>query len=832
MSGPVIWGNVPPRNPNFTGRDKLLAELRERMRGGTTAVLPHALCGMGGVGKSHLALQYVYLYQHEYDLIWWIPAERTAQIGAAMVELAERMNRRAGADAGLARAAVVEALRLGEPYERWLLVFDNADGPAEVRPYLPPGGPGNVLITSRNPRWASVANPLEVDVLTRSESVRMLRRRGPELDDRDADRLAEVLGDLPLALEQAAALRAETGMSADEYLRFFSRTEQQVELLAQHTSIDYSVPVAAAWNVSLDRLAQSSRAAFRLLQLCSFLAPQPIPRALLAGAHHTDIHPELDDLFRDPMRLNQAIRDITRYALARIDHRGNSLQMHRLVQAVVRDRMSEPGRRTMTDSAHLLLASGDHSDPDTPAAWFTYAALYPHVDASGAIHATDPRVRRLVQNEARYLYWSGEHRASLELCQRAYDSWRERLGADHPSTLSIGHQLGFMLFTLGRFPEAAEHNRQILAAYERTNQDDTEDLLRQAGAVAADLRVAGEFAEALRVEEDLYRRHVRLLGPEDPNTLNAAHNLAVSLRLIGDARRAYDVDHEVYEQRVLLFGGDHPLTIDSQLKLVVDRRELGDYLGARDGIQEIVDRLLRVQGAESAQALRARSLLASTLRKAGDHAGALALSERIWADLASRYREDNPAVLLLPALGLLVDLRITGQLPQAIEFGEQIRDRFRGLLGEEHPYVVAAALTTAIAYRLSGDVGRARRTDQDGLAILIQRLGPDHPLTLAGSANLASDLYADGDVAAAHDRDQETVQRLRAGLGDTHPITLSCQANLAMDLLALDRLSEAGELQAEVVSQLGQRLGSEHPATLLAADLTRRADCDLDPPPL
>lgn len=831
-SSPVIWGNVPPRNPNFTGRGKLLAQLHERLQSGTTAVLPHALHGMGGVGKSHLALQYVYLHQDEYELVWWIPAERTAQIGVAMVELAQRMKLGAGPDVGIARAAVLEALRLGEPYQRWLLVFDNAESPEALQPYLPAGGPGRTLITSRNPLWTNLANTLEVDVLTREESVQMLRRRGPELDDRDADRLAGALGDLPLALEQAAAWRAETGMPADEYLRFFSETEQRIELLAQRTSTDYQLPVAAAWNVSLDRLLESNRAAFRLLQLCSFLAPEPIPRSLLGGAHNLDVHPEVNPALRDPMRLNRAVRDLARYALARIDHRTTSIQIHRLVQSVVKDRMTGAGQRAMRDSAHLLLASGDRNDPDTPANWVIYAALYPHLDASGAIHSTDPRVQQLVQNEAKYLYWSGEYRGSLELCQRAYDSWREQLGSDHPSTLSIGHQLGFMLYTLGRFQAAAAHNRQLLARYERTSQEDTEDLLRQVGAVAADLRVAGEFAEALRLDEDLYRRHLRLLGPEDPNTLNAAHNLAVSLRLTGDPRRAYDVDRETYERRVLLFGADHPVTVDSQLKLVVDRRELGDYLDARDEIREIVDRLLRVQGTEPVQTLRARWLLACALRKAGDHADALALSEEIWADYAARYGEDHPAVLLLPALGLVVDLRLNGQLARAIELGERVRDRFRRLLGEEHPYSVAAALNTAIAYRLRGDVALARRTDEEGLAVLTRWLGPDHPLTLAGSVNLASDRYADGDFAAAHARDHETAARMRQVFGDEHPNTLICRGNLAVDLLALDRQSEAHELHAEVVARISQRLGPEHPATQVAADLTRRGDCDLDPPPL
>ncbi|WP_239313413.1 SAV_2336 N-terminal domain-related protein, partial [Frankia sp. Cj3] len=153
---PAVWGNVPPRNPHFTGRHALLAELHTRLHEGTTAVLPEALHGMGGVGKSQLAVEYVYRQQADYDVIWWIPAERTAQIGSALVDLAQRLHLPVGTEANIAIPAVLEALRTGEPYSRWLLIFDNAEDPKAVRGFFPAGGTGRVLVTSRNMAWANV----------------------------------------------------------------------------------------------------------------------------------------------------------------------------------------------------------------------------------------------------------------------------------------------------------------------------------------------------------------------------------------------------------------------------------------------------------------------------------------------------------------------------------------------------------------------------------------------------------------------------------------------------------------------------------------------------
>lgn len=826
---PLIWGNVPPRNPNFTGRESLLDDLHDRMRSGTTAVLPQALHGMGGVGKSQLAVEYVYRHQGDYDLVWWIPSERTTQVAAELVELAQRMDLPVGPEANTAVPAVREALRLGQPYARWLLVFDNAESPEAIRRFFPSGGPGSIMVTSRNPQWANIARPLEVDVFSRSESIELLRNRGPELEEEAADRLAEALGDLPLALEQAAAWRAETGMPADEYLRLFE--EKRTELLEVSPPLDYQLPVAAAWNVSLDRLSLSHLAALRLLQVCSFFAPEPIPRTMIAGARSADIHPELNEALRDPMRLNKAIRDINRYALAKIDHRTNSIQMHRLIQAVLIDRMSESERESMRRSAHLLLASNDRNDPNSPANWRTYAELYPHLMASEAFHSPDPWVQQLVDNVAMYLYWWGDHDSAHDLSQRAYQSRRERLGPEHPSALRIGRWLGFMLFVLGRFAEAARLNAELLADHQRATSDDTEELLAAIGAVAADRRVAGDFKSALEIDEDLYQRHVRALGMEDPATLNAAHNLAVSVRLNGDLARARQIDEENWQRRVRLFGEYHTVTLESTRNLIIDRRELGEYVAARAAAQDVVDRLRQQLSPGHPQTLRALRSLSSAIRKAGDHRAALEVSEEVREAFATRYGEDHPDTVAA-TLNLSIDLRQVGELDSAVQVGEQAHQRYRQLVGDDHPHTVAATLNLAVTQRLRGNVALARRLNEEGLALLLERFDPDHPLCLGASINLASDLYAQGEFAAAYERDRETAERLRRVFGEDHPTTLICLGNLAMDLQALGREEEAREVHADAVARLRAHLGSDHPATVVVEDLTVRGNCDLDPMPL
>ncbi|MFE2585712.1 FxSxx-COOH system tetratricopeptide repeat protein [Streptomyces sp. NPDC059378] len=541
QSTPQVWGNIPPRNPNFTGRMDLLERLGERLREGTTTVLPEAIHGMGGVGKTQLAIEYAYRHQFEYDVVWWIPAERPGQIGQALVELAQRLGLVNSAEANIAGPAVREALREGRPYSRWLLIFDNADSPERVREYFPTGGSGTILVTSRNRRWSVVGPSLEVDVFTREESKQLLRRSrayGEELADDDADRLAEALGDLPLALEQAAAWRTETGMPVSEYLRLFE--DKRSELLEVSPPADYQLPVAAAWNVSLDHLETRSRTALRLLQLCSYFAPDPISRSIFSGLGASQIDPDLDRALNDPMRLARAIREINRYSLARIDHRTNSIEMHRLVQAVLIHRMTPEEQNRMRNGAHTLLAAADPKGPNQAGNWPRYAELYGHVIASTAVESDQPWVRELVMNVAKYLWYWGDHPVAIEFSEQAWHTWQRLFGQEDQQTLLLGWWLGFLYLMVGRHDDAAEVVSVLKDAYTRTAPTDQEDT-REDALVALNLEAAvrrhqGDFAAGAELDEAAYQRALRAFGEDDPTTLTTSHNLGVSLRLVGEGQ--------------------------------------------------------------------------------------------------------------------------------------------------------------------------------------------------------------------------------------------------------------------------------------------------------
>jgi hypothetical protein len=333
--------------------------------------------------------------------------------------------------------------------DRWLLIFDNAEDPAALASYLPGGG-GQVVITSRNPGWQELATPVRVDVFDRDESITLLHRRAPRLTVGEARRVAQALGDLPLALAQAGAHLADTATGVEDYLTLLA--ERTAELLAQGAPVTYPVSLAASVQIAIDRLRAQSPAALVLLTLAAYLAPEPIPLTLVT-AHPRELPDSLAAVAGDSLAFAELIRLLRQYGLARVEP--DTLVLHRLLAAILRTQ-PHPHSDLSTLVVRLLRAAIPADDPrDNPPAWPAWCQLLPHVlvatDPHRTLTAAEQDVAWLLDRAGGYLQSRGEPALARPLLERARDLRRAQLGADHPDTLNSASNLALDLRELGHY---------------------------------------------------------------------------------------------------------------------------------------------------------------------------------------------------------------------------------------------------------------------------------------------------------------------------------------------------------------------------------------------
>ncbi|GIH27082.1 hypothetical protein Aph01nite_53920 [Acrocarpospora phusangensis] len=832
-AAPAVWGNVPQRNASFTGRSDLLYRLRSQLVEQKDAVVLHALQGYGGVGKTHLAIEYIYRFSGDYELIWWVPADQPPLLRGSLAALAPRLGITdipAGRQEDVIDA-VREKLRRGEPYKRWLVVFDNADQPEDLQDVLPKAN-GHVLITSRNHRWQSRAMVLDVDVFMRVESMEFLRRRVPGISDYDADRLAEELGDLPLALEQAGALMAETAMSVETYLSELERAASKI--LAQGTPLDYPVPVAAAWSISLERITRQEPSAMELLYRIAYFGPEPIPLDLINLGRHVLSDSELRNTIKDPYRMSNAIRELGRYALARIDNLRRSLQMHRIIQTLIKEGLSENEGKAVRHDVHLLLAAADPDRPDELDSWQAYEDLLPHIYPSQIIECTYQDARRLVTNMARYLLVKGDLKACAEWVDRALEDWQRTSKENDLHLLILRRLKANLLLVQGYHQQALEVSRDTLERFQAAYGYDHDETLIMTNIHGGILRWLGQFASALEADQDALELHERVFGTNHPNTQRVLSNLAIDNTLATRYEDALALDRRGYELRRDYYGSDaHWRVAFSNNAVARDLRLLGRYAEAREhservyGIYQDLVRQ-RVLGVNHPDVLNQARELAIARRKAGAFDEALSLAREVFHRQRDTYGRANPTTLAA-ALTLANCQRLVKDYDPSAAFATETAERYGEVLGPHHPFTLGAALNTALALRLLGESDEAETTLRSALARFTATLGERHHYTLTCATNLASVLSGRDEVAEARKIGEAAAAGLRDVLGEDHPHALACAANLALDLEAVGEAERARDLRDDVIKRFGRTLGENYPDVIAVAH-HERLDFDFEPP--
>ncbi|MBY8872271.1 tetratricopeptide repeat protein [Micromonospora sp. PLK6-60] len=843
---PPVWRVPLPRNVQFVGRGPLLEEMRDWLSSAEAEHAPLALHGLGGVGKSQIALEYAYRFRAEYDVVWWISAQQPSVLRLALGDLADRIaaetDTTLGGNVSDRVLWVLDALRRGRPYRRWLLILDNADEPTELHDLLPQG-PGHVLVTTRNHSWSGQARTLEVGAFDRTESVALLRRRAHHLPIGDAERIATRLGDLPLAIEQAGAWLATTGESPDQYL---TRVRRYLpDMLASELPADYRQTGAEPWLVSLDSLRERNPAAAKLLEVCAFFAAEPIPMSLITGHTFITVLLPYDPSLRDPLLMGRALRDVGRYALARIDSvRGGgrwrgperaddagqtSLRMHPLVQELIRESLSDEEKDANRRHVHAILAAANPNDPDHPDYWQVYADLWPHVLPSKTLTSEQPEVRQLLLDVARYMWSRVDFAACAELAERAITLWQARYGPDDPQTLLMRFHLANALRLEARYQAAYDIDRDVHDRLRRTLGEDHEYTVIVAGSLAADLRALGSFERARDLDTRTEELAREVFDEYHPRALIAAHNLAISLRLVGDLRGALRLDERTLARRRERLGPMHPYTLFSYGQYGRDLRDTGDLFESRRVLETAVEAHRQVLGEEDGETLRVLKNYAVTLRKLGELQQAHELSSNVLVRSRRRHGPDHPDVQA-SAMNLACDESAIGDDAGALRRARPVHQWYRQHMGEDHLFTLAYANNLAIFLRKAGQTEAAFALSDDVVARFTERIGADHPYTLAANINLANCWFDRGEFAAALASDQETYDRAGRILGASHPDTLAVANNLATSLSVTGDHRGARTLRDEVMPAFRRVLGDEHPNTIALVE-ANRLNCDLEPPP-
>ncbi|OLT07311.1 hypothetical protein BJF90_14380 [Pseudonocardia sp. CNS-004] len=536
----------------FIGREELLSRIADTAGSAVTV-----LHGMGGIGKSSIAVEYADLHRDDFDIVWWVPSEDPDRIPQKLADLARALGLVDPTDSvDTATARLMGALT---ERDRWLLIFDNAERPRDLASFLPPG-PGQVLITSRNPNWHGRAT-LAVSRFSREESVELLTGRAPELSKKDAALLAESLGDLPLAVEQAGAYIADSDLDTDAYIR--ALTQRPDQLFTRVGDSDYPTAMTLSWTMAFDRLAADNPVAFDVLALMAWMASEPVPIGLLRDRP--------DAL---PGRLRVVADDLIRADCVRILHQRsmaawieNTLQLHRVPAALLRARNSHAGDAESLAAAvlRLLHAALPEDVWDNPDTWGPWEPLLPHVltatDAGRPLHGSPAESGWLLDRAASYLQTRGQPGAAHPLFRRAFDLRREAFGDDHADTLRSANHLAVVLRDVGDFHEARSLHEGTLLRRRRTLGGDHIDTLSSANNLAAVLRALGRFDVARTWDEDTFTRRRRVLGDDHGETLGSANNLAADLHELGEFEKARTIAADAHRRARRALGDDHPNTI-------------------------------------------------------------------------------------------------------------------------------------------------------------------------------------------------------------------------------------------------------------------------------
>lgn len=688
--------NVPyRRNAYFTGRVEVLERLEVALR--ESGGQPVAICGMGGMGKTQLALEYIYRHQNAYRAMLWARAESYETLFADFLAIARELGLPEAGDAN-AQRAVQAVTRWLASEQSWLLVLDNIEEYALMQRFIPPASQGHIVLTTQARASGTYARVIELEKLTREEGARLLLRRSKrqeessvtdtasdaEADFIEASDICAMLDGLPLALDQAGAYIEESGCSLYQFMQRYRA--QRAALLRQRGAYSalHPEPVSATVLLALEKV--DPPAAVELLKLCAFLHVDGIDEEMLAGAVFVPSSSE------DGQHLDEFIAALRRYSL--IARRGDerTLSLHRLVQAVVIDAMPANEQREWAERA-VALVSRAFPGADKVTAWPRCERLMPQVFAClrhiEQWQLTSPEALELLDRGGLYLLEQGQYEQAIRLLLTAREvgdklntpdsparietlnnlascylfkgdyAQAEPLfirvlalceamyGAAHGDVAVALNNLALLYQQQGRYGEAEHYARRALAIWEELHEQESIDLARALNNLAMLYQHQGKLNEA----EALYLRGLSIWetrhGPSHPDLAVQLNNLASFYQQQGRYALAEPLFKRVMAIREKTLGPEHPALAHSMVCLARSYRHQGKYDEAEALLQQALKIRKRALGTVHAEVAHSLVQLAKLYSSQGKHSQAETLYLQALKIREDALGPDHPDVATL-----------------------------------------------------------------------------------------------------------------------------------------------------------------------------------------
>ncbi|MGV9387392.1 FxSxx-COOH system tetratricopeptide repeat protein [Nonomuraea sp. NPDC003707] len=849
-----------PRKPAavFEGREQALTSLHQALEDDHARM---AMCqvvyGLGGVGKSELALQYATTHRDRYQVVWWVTADNVERIQAGLAALAGRLHPPVRL-VGKVEDAADWAIGWLQTHSDWLLILDNVDDPEHIRPLLGQLDSGHVLVTTRRDvRWGAGAQLMQLQVLDLEPAAELLHRITGVAWHRDtehaAEELASELGYLPLALEQAAAYIAQTHISLVDYLnRLRRRPERMYMLGAEGSSGDRTI--ARLWTITMSTLGASDQGAVELLQILAHYAPDDIPRQIMS-------HDSLDNT-----DLDSFLGLLASYSL--ISLTDNSISIHRIMREVI---LAEPLYRdiqeTARDTALMWLARSLPSDPEyNTDGWPLWRRLIPHIQAlansypeTGALfplgdvlslagiflrsqgspvqaqpfaaralaiieaahgpnHSETASMLAHLANNCRAL---GRADEAVSLEERALAIAETAHGTDHPVVAALLDNLGRSLCALGRANESVPLQERALAVTERVYGPSHPDIADRLQNLATSFRMLGRVSEAVPLEERALAITEKAYGPNHPTVATRLGNLASSFHDLGRIREAVQLHSRALAIVKADYGPDHPVVATVMGNLAVSLCELERVDEALPLLQRALAISEEAYGQDHPDVVIRLATLARAFRDQDRLDEALTLELRALTTAEAIHGPDHPIVATLLS-NMSVSFGKLGRARDAVPLIISAIKIIETAYGPEHPDIGTLLGNLAGCFR---DLRRSKDAiplEERALAITEAAYGPNHPAVAHRLGSLAVSLHATGRVDEAVPLEQRALAITKAVYGSDHPYVAFCLGSLAISLKDLGHLNQAVELYTQALAIAEAAYGPGHPATVaLRQDMHR-----------